>query len=104
MQVLQGSDGIPATTQLPRIEEAALWELELREGSIIERTDRIPCTIALGQVPFLSPISPPSAAVPCSRMTTQLCPKPPFYTHETAGWSLQRKYKLCDLSEGDPSL
>ena len=92
MQVLMGADGIPATPMLPPIDEAALWELELREGSVIERTDRIPCTIALGQVSSLTLLS---ATLPCIRFLALP------YASSRKDVHPMRRYYCCKIESGD---
>jgi hypothetical protein len=51
LQTLLSEDGgVAASPLLHPIDEEALEEGELREGAPIERTERVPCTIALAKV------------------------------------------------------
>ena len=50
-QSLQGHDAeIPEQPLLHPIDEELLEEQEVREGSVIERTERVQCTVALAKV------------------------------------------------------
>ena len=50
MQSLQGPDAeIPEQPLLHPIDEELLEEQEVREGSVIERTERVQCTVALAK-------------------------------------------------------
>jgi hypothetical protein len=52
LQTLVSEDGgVAEAPLLHPIEEEALEENEIREGAPIERTERVPCTIALAKVP-----------------------------------------------------
>ena len=48
--LLSEDGGVAPAPLLHPIDEEALEEGELREGAPIERTERVPCTIALAKV------------------------------------------------------